>query len=210
MATRILIADDHDIVRQGLRQILSTQPDLEVWGEAADSASALEQALHAECDALVLDLAMPGRGGLEVLAELRRQRPTMPVLVMSMYGENEFAVRVLRAGAAGYIAKGASADELVRAIRTVASGRRYLSARVAEELASHLLAPSSASPHSQLSDREFQVFVRLARGNSATEVAGDLSLSVKTVSTYRTRVLEKLALRTNADLVRYAIEHRLA
>jgi len=209
MPTRIMIADDHDIVRQGLRQILSTQPDLEVCGEASDSATAFACARKGICDVLVLDLAMPGRGGLEVLSELHRLQPSLPVLVMSMYGEEEFAVRVLKSGAAGYIAKGASADELVKAIRTVAAGRRYVSTRVGEQLAAQLFAPATTKPHTQLSDREFQVFIRLARGEAATAVANELSLSIKTVSTYRARVLEKMAFRTNADLVRYALEHGL-
>ena len=209
MGTRILIADDHDIVRQGLRQIVAAQPDLEVCDEAADSASALDKAVHGNCDMLVLDLSMPGRGGLDVLSEVRRLRPALPVLVMSMYGENEFAVRVLKSGAGGYIAKGAPSQELIGAIRTVAAGRRYVSAALGEQLAKQLLAPSAAMPHATLSDREFQVFIRLARGDASTEVADELSLSVKTVSTYRSRVLEKLGLRTNADLVRYAIEHHL-
>jgi DNA-binding NarL/FixJ family response regulator len=209
MGTRILIADDHDIVRQGLRQILAAQPDLEVCEEACDSASALDKAVHGTCDVLVLDLSMPGRGGLEVLSEVRRLRPSLPVLVMSMYGESEFAVRVLKAGANGYIAKGAASQELIGAIRTVATGRRYVSAALGEQLARALLSPSAATPHAALSDREFQVFMRLARGQASTAVADELALSVKTVSTYRSRVLEKLGLRTNADLVRYALEHHL-
>ncbi|HXT68875.1 MAG TPA: response regulator transcription factor [Vicinamibacterales bacterium] len=206
---RVLVADDHSIVRRGVTGILAAEPDLVVCGEAATCAEALAAAESVDCDVMLLDLNMPGRGGFDVLQEVRRLRPSLPVVVLSMYPEEEFAPRVLRAGANGYLNKETAPDELVRAIRTVVSGGRYVSQSLGLHLAAAMVTPRSETPHEDLSDREYQVFVRLAGGSSTSDIAVELALSSKTVSTYRSRVLEKLHLRTNADLVRYAIEHKL-
>ncbi len=206
---RVLIADDHAVVRQGLRQILEGVPDMALVAEAADGHEALARARAEECDVLLLDITMPGLGGIDVLKELQAQRPNLPVLILSMHAEDQFAVRLLKAGAAGYLTKESAPEELVQAIRKVAAGGKYVSPSLAEKLAFEL-GPSAERPaHESLSDREFQVLQRIAAGSPVKEIAQDLSLSPKTVSTYRARILEKLNLRTNAELIHYAIRHHL-
>ena len=205
----VLIADDHPIVRQGLRQILSGISDIRLAGEAVDSQETLDQVRAGGWDVLVLDITMPGRSGFDILKELKHEQPDLPVLVLSIHAEEQFAVRVLKAGASGYLTKENAPDELVKAIRKVVSGGRYISRNLAETLAFGLDMDSARPQHETLSDREFQVMQLMASGKTLAEIAGELSLSAKTVSTYRTRLLEKLNLKTNAELIRYAIEHGL-
>jgi DNA-binding NarL/FixJ family response regulator len=206
---RVLIADDHAVVREGLKQIINEAPELTVAGEAADGAEALDKSRSLDCDVLVLDISMPGLTGLDIVKEVRAARPELPVLILSMHPEEQFAVRLLKAGAAGYLSKESAPDELVNAIRKVVNGGKYVSSELAEKLAFDLEAGSSKLPHESLSDREFQVLRMLASGKTVKEIAEQLSLSVKTVSTYRTRLLGKMNLKTNAELIHYAIRHHL-
>jgi two-component system invasion response regulator UvrY len=207
---KVLIADDHPIVRQGLRQILAETPDLEVAGEAVNSQEALDQVRGGGWDVLVLDITMPGRSGFDILKELKYEQPDLPVLVLSIHAEEQLAVRALKAGASGYLTKENAPKELVKAIRKVVSGGKYISPRLAETLLALDLDPASDRPrHETLSDREFQVMQLMAGGKTLTEIAEELSLSARTVSTYRTRLMEKLNLKTNAELMRYVLEHGL-
>jgi DNA-binding NarL/FixJ family response regulator len=205
----VLIADDHTVVRQGLKQILSEDPQLSVVGEAADGNEVLTALETLSVDALVLDITMPGRNGLDVLKEVKRKWPTLPVLVLSMHPEDQFAIRILRAGAAGYITKESAPEELVGALRKVCSGGKYVSPQLAEKLAVFIGDETTRPQHEKLSDREFEVLRMLALGKTVTEVAEELLLSVKTVSTYRSRVLEKMKMTSNADLTRYALQNGL-
>ncbi len=206
---KVLIADDHPIVRQGLRQILSETADMEVAGEAADGQGALDQVRTGGWDVLVLDITMPDRSGFDILKELKHEQPHLPVLVLSIHAEEQLAVRMLKAGAAGYLTKENAPEELVKAIRKVVGGGRYISQGLAESLAFGLNKAVSPSLHASLSDREFQVMQLIAAGKTLAEIAEALSLSAKTVSTYRARLLEKLNLRTNSELIRYVIENKL-
>src|SRR6266851_306589 len=206
---RALIADDHAVVRQGLRQILQETTDMQVTGEAATGPEALDRARGDSYDVVVLDITMPGRSGFEVLKELRVELPELPVLVLSMHAEEQFAVRLLKAGAAGYLNKESAPDELVKAIRKVVSGGRYVSPTLAEKLAFEIDAGSDKLLHETLSDREFQVMRMMASGKTVKEIATELSLSVKTISTYRARILTKMNLHTNAELIHYAITNQL-
>ncbi|MDX1520520.1 MAG: response regulator transcription factor [Anaerolineae bacterium] len=206
---KVLIADDHPIVRQGLRQILSGVPEMEVAGEAANAQETLDQVRAGGWDVLVLDITMPDRSGFDILKELKLEQPHLPVLILSIHAEEQLAVRVLKAGASGYLTKENAPGELVKAIRKVVSGGKYISRTLAETLAFSLDAASDRPPHEALSDREFQVMQLMASGKTLTEIAEELSLSTKTVSTYRTRLLHKMNLETNAEIIRYAIENRL-
>ncbi|HWZ34318.1 MAG TPA: response regulator transcription factor [Bryobacteraceae bacterium] len=207
--TRILVADDHPLLRSGLKQLLSQEPDLEVVGEAEDSEQVLRQAADSKCDVVILDLAMPGRGGLDALRELRRQHPHLPVLILSMHSEDQFAVRAIRAGASGYVSKETAGSEVVKAVRKVLTGKKYVSPGLAEMLANALDQDLDRPPHEALSDREFQILSKIASGMTVSEIAEEISLSVKTVSTYRSRVLEKMSMHTNAELTRYALQNGL-
>jgi two-component system invasion response regulator UvrY len=207
---RVIIVDDHAVVRMGLRQILAEEPDIVKVGEAAD-ASQLTRLLEAEAwDLVVLDLSMPGKGGLEVLRELKERYPRLPVLVLSIHPEEQYALRVIKAGAAGYVNKQSAPEELVTAVRGVLAGGRYLSAAAAGQLAGLLGPDAEARSHAALSDREFQVLARIAAGRATKEIAAELCLSPKTVSTYRARVLSKLGLATTAELIRYAVDNGIA
>jgi len=206
---RVLIADDHAVVRQGLKQILGDMPEMVVAGEATNGQEVLDKVRAEAWDVVVLDISMPDRSGLDILKELQSERPKLPVLVLSMYSEDQFAVRVLKAGARGYLTKDSAPDELVKAVRKVVSGGTYVSAFLAEKLAFEIGTDSSKMPHETLSDREFQVLRLIAAGKSVTEIAAELYLSVKTVSTYRARLLQKMNLTTNAELIHYAIQNRL-
>lgn len=211
MAHRILIADDHAVVRQGLRAILSEHPDLEAAGEATTATEVLD-AVRSSGDAwdlVLLDLSMPGGEGLETLNRLRSAAPDLPVLVLSMHPEDKLAARLLKAGADGYLNKETASEELVAAIRRVLGGQKYVSADLASKLASDLAGEAGRPPHEALSDREFQVLCLLGRGRSVSDIAEELSLSVKTVSTYRSRLLEKMEMENTAQLIRYAMEHDL-
>jgi len=206
---RILIADDHQIVRAGLAQFLSDQGDIEVAGEAANGDELLDLVRREAFDVVLLDIAMPGKNGIDCLRVLRQIKPELPVLVLSGYPEAHYAVNLLRSGASGYLSKDAPPDELIRAIRVVARGRKYLSETAADLVSAKLSDPEEKKLHEQLSEREFQIFRKLATGESPTQIANELNLSVKTVSTYRARVLEKMNLKTNADLTYYAIKNAL-
>lgn len=205
---RVIIADDHPIVRHGLRQILDETEDIVVAAETGNAEQLLDWARAQEWDVLVLDIAMPGRSGLEVLEDLKAEFPQRPVLVLSVYPEDQFAVRVLKLGADGYMTKETAPENLVEAIRKVKAGGKYISASAAERLA-QTLAQGGMLPHETLSEREFQVFQRIAGGMSVLQIARELGLSHKTVSTYRARLLQKMKVRTNADLTRYALQHSL-
>src|SRR5438552_1039398 len=208
---RILLADDHAVVRHGLKQILADDFKRAVFGEARNAQEALNLVWKENWDVVVLDITMPGRSGLEVLHEIKRSRPRLPVLVLSMHPENQFAVRVLKSGASGYMTKESAAEELVGAIKKVLEGGRYVSTSLAEKLASYLATArdTQKAPQELLSNREFQVLRLIASGKIVSEIAKELSLSVKTISTYRTRILEKMGMRNNAELMHYAIQHQL-
>jgi two-component system invasion response regulator UvrY len=205
----ILIADDHAVVRKGLRQILTETPDLRVADEAVDGEDVLEKVKRNSYDVIVLDISMPGMSGLDALKRLNVEHPDLPVLVLSIYSEDQYALRVLKAGASGYLTKESAPGELVSAIRKVAKGGKYVSAYLAEKLAFGLSAPANANPHENLSDREMQVLCMIASGKTISEIAQDISLSVKTVSTYRRRILTKMKLKNNAELTHYAIRNNL-
>ena len=206
---RILVADDHTIVREGLKQILAKHSDLQVAGEAANGNDVLHLVRDNKWDVLVTDMSMPGRNGLELIKLVKQTQPALPVLVLSMYDEEQYAVRAIRAGASGYLNKESASEQLVSAIRTVAAGGVYASAAVTQALFSTLRNNRGAQPHEQLSGRELQVLQMIAAGKSITEIAELLSLSPKTVSTHKSRMLEKMNMRNQAELIRYAIEHRL-
>ena len=206
---RILVCDDHPIVRRGLREILEQAGAPVTVGEAASAAEGLALARKQSWDTVVLDITMPGRSGLELLKELKSERPRVPVLVLSVHPAEQYAVRVLRAGASGYLTKESAPEELLTAIRHIVRGGRYISPSVGETLADDLGRPADQLPHHGLSDREFEIMRRLASGKRVSEIADQLHLSVKTVSTYRARVLRKLNLRTTADIMRYALKHGL-
>jgi two-component system invasion response regulator UvrY len=205
----VFIADDHTIVRQGLKQILSDTADIRLAGEAATGQETLQLVRGGTCDVLVLDINMPGISGLDILHVLRQEQPELPVLVLSIHAEDQYAIRCLKAGAAGYLTKESAAEELVKAIRQVVTGGKYVSLGLAESLAMRLNETGDRPRHDTLSDREFQVLQLMGAGQTATEIAGSLSLSVKTVSTYRARILEKLGLKSSAEIIQYAVQHRL-
>ena len=207
--TRALIVDDHTITRAGLRRILSEPPQPIIVGEAANGAEAVELVMSQQWDIVMLDISLPDRSGLEVLKVIKKARPALPVLVLSMYPVDQYALRVLRAGGAGYLTKESAPDQLLEAVRRVISGMRYITPEVAECIAQDWNRNPVQSAHETLSDREFEVMRLIASGKSVGDIAKDLSLSVKTVSTYRTRVLQKLALRHNAELTHYAVINNL-
>ncbi len=206
---RLLIADDHPIVREGLRRIAADQPGISVVAEAASADEALTKVASNAVDVMLLDVSMPGPTFIEVLQQVRRDHSSVKVLVLSVHPEDQWAVRALRAGAAGYLTKDHSPEQLIEAIRRVYRGGKYVTAALAEKLATGLEAGGSGTPHEGLSDREYEVLRALGAGLSVKDVAGRLNLSPKTVSTYRTRILEKMQMRTNADLVRYVRDHAL-
>jgi two-component system, NarL family, invasion response regulator UvrY len=206
---RLLIADDHLLVRQGLRGILSLSPDIEVVAEAEDQGQTLLAVDEYAPDVILLDISMPGRGGIDTLKEVKLRAPHCRVLVLSMHPESQYAVRAIRAGASGYVTKGVSSETLIEAIRTVSAGNRYITPEVAEQLVHHLDDSSGGIPHDKLSDREYEVLVMIASGQSVSRIAQELNLSVQTVSTYRTRVLEKMDMKTNAELTHYAVVRHL-
>ncbi len=206
---KILVADDHTIVREGLKQILGELPDMIVAGEASDGAEALHKLQEEHYDLVLLDIAMPGIGGLDVLKQLKSEKPDLPVLMLSMYPEEQYAIRTLKAGASGYLTKESASDELIAAIRKVCSGGKYVTSSLAEKLALSLDTNSEKPVHERLSDREFQVVHMIASGKTVTEIADALSLSVKTISTNRSRALIKMGMKTNAEITYYFIKHRL-
>lgn len=207
---RILIADDHDILRAGLKHILQDTGDIIVAGEASDGHQALSQARTGHWDAMVLDLTMPGKSGIELIKQIKGEFPRLPILILSMHKEDLYAVRALKAGASGYLCKDSAEALLAQAIRKVVSGGLFVNQAVAEKLAMDMLmGAGSGTPHSRLTDREYQVFMLVARGLGVTDISRQLNLSVKTISTHKTRILEKMNLGNTADLIHYAIHNKL-
>ena len=205
---RVLLADAHAIVRRGLRQIITEQPDLTVVGEAESASQVLEVSRLNEWDVAILDLSLPDRNGLDALKEVHHQFPKRPILILTMQPEEQFAIRAFKAGASGYLTKETTPEELLQALRKVASGSKYISPTLAERLATQV-THHEQSPHEILSDREYQVLHLLAVGKTVSEIARQLTLSVKTISTYRARLLEKMHMKNNAELMRYAVTHHL-
>lgn len=206
---QVAIVDDHQIVRAGFRELLSEDSAINISFEAANGESALEQLRSTPCDVLLLDISLPGKSGVDVLRTVRQRYPDLKVLILSGFPEESYALAMIKNGANGYLCKDCGQDELLRAIHIVAVGRRYVSARVAELLADEMSGERSGEPHETLSDRELQVFLRLARGASVSDIAEHLHLSVKTISTYRSRLTEKLNVASNAELATYALRHGL-
>lgn len=206
---KILITDDHAVVRQGIKQILAAEFKKAEFGEAGNAQESIKKVTEQAWDVAILDVTMPGRGGLEVLKDMKQLRPKMPVLMLSMHPEDQFAVRMLKAGASGYMTKESAADELVGAVRKVISGGRYVSPALAEKMASYLAIDVQTPPHERLSDREFLVLRMIASGKPVSAIAKELNLSVKTISTYRTRILEKTGMANSAELTHYAIQNHL-
>ncbi|MDP2902417.1 MAG: response regulator transcription factor [Methylovulum sp.] len=203
----LLIADDHATIREGVKKIIAEIPDMQVCGEAASGDEAFNKIRANGWDVLLLDISMPGRNVLDLVGLAKRQSPHLPVLIFSMYPEDQYAIRMLKAGADGYVTKDSSPDELVTAIRKVAGGRKYISAAVAENLIDELKMDKNIPSHAKLSDREFQVFLAIAAGKSICEIANDMTLSAKTVSTFKTRLMSKMQMDSNADIIRYALQN---
>ena len=206
---RILLADDHAVVRQGVKQILAEAFAQAAFGEAQNAHELLELVAKERWDIVVLDLTMPGGNGLEALKQIKHDHPQLPVLILSMYPEDQYAVRTIRAGAAGYLNKESAPEELVQAVRKIVGGGKYVSAALAEELATELDKTSGKLPHETLSDREFQVMRLIAAGKKSSEIAEELSVTMSTVNTYRMRIFEKMKMQSNVELARYAIENGL-
>ena len=206
---RVLIVDDHPVVRRGLRALLSDEFRGAAFGEASTAQQALEQLWKQKWDVALLDITLPGRSGLDLLKEFKAARPRLPVLVLSVHPEDQFALRALKAGAEGYLTKESAPEELVKAIRKILAGGRYVSPTLAEKLALGVRKDSTRAPHETLSDREYEIMCCIASGKTVTEIAGELSLSPKTISTYRARILEKLGVKNNAAIIRYAIQNGL-
>ncbi len=206
---RILIADDHAIVRSGLKQLLSGESDFTVAGEAANGLEALKQLREQAFDVAVMDMSMPGRSGIELIKQVKSEKPKLAILVLSMHKEEQYAVRALKAGASGYLTKESAPEQLVAAIRKVAGGGVFISTGVAERLALELGGNHDADPHTLLSDREYQIFRMIVSGTPIGGIADELSLSVKTVSTHKTRILQKMRMTSSAELIHYAIRHKL-
>ena len=207
---KILVADDHPVVRQGIRRIVAEAGDMITADEAANGRELLDRARTTGHDLVLMDLSMPATDGLDLLKQLKRERPTIPVVILTISPEDQFAIRALKAGAAGYLMKESAPAELVSAIRKVVAGGRYLTARVAEKLADHLAEDAEAPPHDALSDREYQVMRMIAAGKATRQIAAELALSVKTVGTYRARIFEKMRLKSPAELAGYVVRNRLS
>jgi two-component system, NarL family, invasion response regulator UvrY len=206
---KIIIADDHPIVRAGMKQIISEAADMSVVDEAGDGRQLLHKVREENFDVVILDITMPHIDGLDVLKQLKIEKPKLPVIILSIHPESQYALRVLKAGASGYVTKTSAPEELINAIRKVHRGGKYISPSIAEKLAFQLEADFEVMPHEALSDREYQVLCMLASGKTVTEIADELALSVKTVSTYRSRILEKMNMKNNAELIHYAVQNKL-
>jgi two-component system invasion response regulator UvrY len=205
---KVIVVDDHPVVRRGLKQIIEDEPDMKVAGEAKNAGECFSLVRKMECSLVLLDISLPDKNGFDVLKQLRYEHPKLPVLILSIYQEDQYAVRFIKAGASGYLMKEGAPEELVKAIRKVHAGGKYVSASLAEKLASHL-DTSDKPPHENLSDREFQILCMIAKGESLKGISDELCISEKTVSTYRSRILEKMKMSTNSDLTRYALENHL-
>ena len=206
---RILVADDHSVVRQGIKQIVADSPDMEITGEAASGQETLQLVRSGSFDVIILDISMPDQNGLDILRELKAESPALKVIILSMHPEEQYAVRSLRDGASAYLTKGSPPEELILAIRTVASGKRYITPSVADRLATYIEDSSQRPLHETLSDREMEILVLIGSGKGVSDIAQELNLSIKTVSTYRSRILLKLNMETNAQLIRYSLQHGL-
>jgi DNA-binding NarL/FixJ family response regulator len=206
---RILIADDHAIVREGLKQIVAEESDMKVTGEASNSDEVLEIITKQIYDIVILDINMPGKSGLDLLKDLKVQFPNLPVLILSMYAEEQYGIRALKAGASGYLRKASAPNELVEAIRKIVSGGKYISSKMAEKLAEAVDLSFKKLPHEILSDREYEVMCKIASGESAEKISGDLSISIHTFYTYRNRILEKMNMKSNVELTQYVIQNKL-
>jgi len=206
---RIIIADDHAIVRKGLKQLILEDYPSATIGEAGDVETLIENVMKKEWDVVICDITMPGRSGLEALQQIKQMKPELPVLIMSMHSEDQYAIRVIKSGAAGYLNKDTVHDDLIKAIQAIRLGRKFITPTIAEKLANALGYDPNKKMHELLSDREFDVFKMIAGGKSVSEIADQLSLSATTISTYRSRILEKMGMKTNADLTRYALENAL-
>jgi DNA-binding NarL/FixJ family response regulator len=207
---RVMLVDDHAIVRQGLRKVLDEKPGIQIVAEAASAQEALDLAASIDIDIVILDIGMPGRGGLDVLGNLKALKPELRIVIFSMYSEEQYAIRCFKDGASAYVTKESPPDELVLAIRTVAGGKRYITPSIGERMAGLVLDTDSRPPHDFLSDREFQVLVRIGAGRSINEIADELCLSSKTVSTYKTRILMKMGMQSSAQLIKYVVQEGLA
>jgi DNA-binding NarL/FixJ family response regulator len=205
---KVIIVDDHPVVRRGLKQIIEDEQDMQVAGEATTAGECFSLVRRMECSLVLLDISLPDRSGFDVLKQLKYERPGLPVLILSVHPEDQYAVRFIKAGASGYLMKEGAPEELVKAIRKVNAGGKYVSASLAEKLVSHLEA-SDKPPHENLSDREFQILCMISQGKSLKSIADELCISEKTVSTYRSRILEKMKMNANSDLTRYALENHL-
>lgn len=207
---RILVADDHPVVRHGVRQIAGTTPDLTVAAEAGNGDEVVDRSRTTEHDLVLLDFSMPDTNALELLKQLKRERPKTPVLILTLHTEDQFAIRALKAGASGYLLKDSTPDEIIAAVRRVVAGGRYVSPRVAEKLAGHIADAADMPPHDRLSDREYEVLRMIAAGKTTREIAGELTLSIKTIGTYRARIFEKMRMKTTAQLAAYVVRNHLA
>jgi DNA-binding NarL/FixJ family response regulator len=206
---RVLIADDHPVFREGLRQIINETNDLVVASEASNGVEALKKIRAGGCEVVLLDISLPGINGIEILTHLKTEKPQIPILILTMHPEEQYAIRALKAGASGYLTKENTPDELVAAIRKVSKGGKYVSSSLAEKLASEVGKMTVKASHEMLSDREYQIMLLIASGKTVSQIAESLSLSVKTISTYRSRILGKMGMKTNAELTYYAIKNRL-
>ena len=206
---KIIIADDHAIVREGLKQIVAEEKDMLVCGEAEDAASLMELLKKEKWSIVVLDINMPGKSGLEALKDIKQLYPELPVLILSMFSEDQYGLRAIKAGASGYLKKVSAPTELVVAIRKIVSGRKYINPSLAEKLAENLGSDKNNYLHEKLSDREYQIMCNIALGKSAEEIAGELALSINTIYTYRNRILEKMSMKSNVELTQYAIQNKL-
>lgn len=206
---KVFVADDHTLIREGIKNLIENEPDLKLVGEASNPYEIVEKCQHANPDIILLDLSMPGKSGLDVLKDIKNVSPDIKVLIMTMMPEEQFAKRTLKAGASGYITKDSSPEDILAAIRKVASGRKYVSTTLAEKLAESLDANSDKLPYDLLSDREFQIFKMIASGKKQTDIANDLSLSTSTVNTYRKRIFDKFNFKSSADLIHFAIQNKL-
>ena len=207
--TRIFIVDDHVLIREGLKKILYTESDLTIVGEAQSGNEALDRLNKCNCDVLILDIALPDKSGLEVLKEVKTQHPKLDVIILSIFPEERYAIRALIDGAVGYVTKNSAADELILAIRTVMAGKKFISPALTQELVDHLQLNKKQPAHEKLSDREYQVLLLIGSGQTVSRIADKLNLSVSTVNTYRTHILEKMRLKTNIEIVRYVLENHL-
>lgn len=205
---KILVADDHPVVREGLKKMFEKVSNIRVAGEASDGQEVLNEIERNDYDLLLLDISMPGKSGLEILKELKRKRHNLPVLILSIHSEEQYAIRALKAGAKGYLTKKSVPDELINAVQEISQGRKYISSSLAERLVSYIVDDEKL-PHKTLSDREYQVMCLIAKGNKTKEIAEELSLSVNTIGTYRTRILEKMNMESTAELIHYVIENHL-